>query len=296
MIPLFKLLAQIPLPVLRWVGVMLGWMAWLFSSRYRRLHRNNWQTAVDSGRLQIPDHDQKRLYRKAIGQGGLLAAELPKLWCKPDVISKITLVGLEHWQAAVRQGKGVLLLTPHLGAFELIPRVLAAQAPITVLYRPARQQVVRRLMETLRPAPGVQTAPASGAGVRQLLRTLRAGHTVGMLPDQVPSGGEGQWARFFGRPAYTMTLPIRLIQSTGAAVVWAVAMRTPGGWRLEFAQWDLPFDPSSASITEAIEAMNRGLEDQIAHAPEQYLWAYKRYKRPKSSASPEQHDTDKAVQ
>jgi Kdo2-lipid IVA lauroyltransferase/acyltransferase len=284
MILLFKFLAQMPLPVVRLIGLWMGWMTWLFSARYRRLHRTNWRIAVDSGRLKIHAADLKRRYRSAIGQGGLLAAELPKLWCNPRVISKTTLLGLEHWQAAVAEGKGVLLLTPHLGAFELIPRVLAQKSPITVLYRPARQQIVRTLMETLRPAPGVQTAPATGAGVRQLVRTLRRGETVGMLPDQVPSGGEGQWADFFGRPAYTMTLPMRLLQSTGAAVIWAVAKRTPGGWRLEFERWRPPFDLQSAPMTQALEFMNRGLEDQIALEPAQYLWAYNRYKRPKASS------------
>jgi KDO2-lipid IV(A) lauroyltransferase len=115
--------------------------------------------------------------------------------------------------------------------------------------------------------------------MRPLLRALRAGEAVGMLPDQAPSAGEGVWAPFFGRPAYTMTLPARLVQLTGARIVLAFAERLPrgAGYHLHLRALDetLPDDPTAAAAR-----LNRAIEDLIEMHPSQYLWGYNRYKTP----------------
>jgi len=289
MIVLFKFFARLPLWLVRALGLGLGWLIWLTSGRYRRLMKENWRVAIDSGRLGIPQRKDGPPFRAAIGHAGLIATELPRIWCDSLTASQITISGLELLKAMAKAGKGVILLTPHLGAFELSARVIARHVPITVLYRPARQPQFRRLMEALRPTKNLMTAPANASGVRQLLRTLRAGGVIGMLPDQVPSGGEGVWADFFGRPAYTMTLPIRLAQATGAPIVWVLAIRTQAGWHLEFAQWRTDQEFVGAPLQQVVAAMNLGLEQQIARAPEQYLWAYNRYKVPRGHTLPESH-------
>jgi Kdo2-lipid IVA lauroyltransferase/acyltransferase len=285
MIRLFKLIAQFPLVLLRGLGIVLGWMVWLLSPRYRRTHKANWQTAVESGRLGRSHTQARRLYWESIGQAGMLAMELPKIWCDPRAAGEMKIRGMEAVKPMLENGRGVLFLTPHLGAFELAARALALHMQITVLYRPAKQALSRKLMETLRPTPGVTTAPATSGGVRQLLRSLRRGEAVGILPDQVPSGGEGEWAPFFGKSAYTMTLPIRLAQATGAAVFFLSTLRTRSGWRLEIEPWAPQMDLASASMADAAVEMNRALEQVIIRAPEQYLWAYNRYKQPRQSSA-----------
>jgi Kdo2-lipid IVA lauroyltransferase/acyltransferase len=281
MIGLFKLAALLPLWLMRGIGLALGWLVWAASGKYRQVMRENWQTAVASGGLALDTRRERRLFRDAIGHAALIATELPKIWCDPKAIEKMSVSGLEQVKALASAGRPILFLTPHLGAFELSARKLSTYFPITVLYRPARQASLRRLMEALRPMPGLATAPANASGVRQLLRALRAGETVGMLPDQVPSQGDGVWADFFGKPAYTMTLPIRLAQATGAAMVWVLAVRTQSGWHLDLNVWNPGNDFSGASLEQAAQIMNQELMAQIARAPEQYLWAYNRYKLPR---------------
>jgi Kdo2-lipid IVA lauroyltransferase/acyltransferase len=283
MISLFKLAAVLPLWLMRGIGLALGWLVWVASATYRRVMRDNWQTAVMSGGLALDRQRERSLYRDAIGHAGLIATELPRIWCDPKAIEKMSVSGLESVQALARSGKPILFLTPHLGAFELSARKLSTYFPITVLYRPARQASFRRLMETLRPMPGLATAPANASGVRQLLRALRKGETVGMLPDQVPSQGDGVWADFFGKPAYTMTLPIRLAQATHAAVVWVLAVRTNKGWHLDLTVWHAANDLAQISLEQGAQQMNQALMAQISRAPEQYLWAYNRYKTPKGA-------------
>jgi KDO2-lipid IV(A) lauroyltransferase len=113
------------------------------------------------------------------------------------------------------------------------------------------------------------------------MRCLRAGETVGMLPDQVPGQGDGAWAQFFGEPAYTMTLPLRLAQSTGAGIIWASALRTPSGWRLLLEPW-VPAKglARDADLGPWLAALNERVEGLIARAPQDYLWAYNRFKVP----------------
>jgi len=240
-----------------------------------------WALAAGSGRLSGSADQLSALKRQSIGHAGLLATELPAIWCDPRRARQVQAVGLDAVLHALDAGHGAILLTPHLGAFELSPRAFALHRPITVLYRPARQRLLRGLMEALRPAHNLLTAPADASGVRMLLRALRRGQAIGMLPDQVPADGEGIWSDFFGRPAYTMVLPIRLAQSTGAPIFWALMLRTSSGWRIEIERWTPPFELAQASLEQALAAMNQALEAQIARAPEQYLWAYNRYKVPR---------------
>jgi len=278
---LFKLFARLPLGLLRFLGFVMGWMIWLASPRYRQMMAEHWEAARGSGKVSEAAGLGSSTYRNAIGHAGLIAAELPKIWCDPKALSRVRVTGLELALEMIGRGKGLMILTPHLGGFELIPRVLSSHFPMTVLYRPAKQAAFRRLMETLRPMKAVMTAPANGAGVRQLLRALRSGGAVGMLPDQVPSQGDGVWAEFFKRQAYTMTLPVRLAQSTGAAMAWVLCVRTPSGWHLDIQEWQPDLSPGDHPIEAVIASMNRALEDQIARAPEQYLWPYNRYKAPR---------------
>lgn len=285
MIGLFKLLALLPLWLMRGVGLALGWLVWAASAKYRRVMLENWQTAVESGSLRVDSERERSLFRDAIGHAGLIATELPKIWCDPQAIGKMSVSGLDQVKAIEAVGRPILFLTPHLGAFELSARKLSTYFPMTVLYRPARQASFRRLMEALRPMPGLATAPASASGVRQLLRALRRGEAVGMLPDQVPGQGEGVWADFFGKPAYTMTLPIRLAQATNAAIVWVLAVRTQAGWHLDLNVWQPAQDLSGMSLARGAQLMNQALMAEIARAPEQYLWAYHRYKTPRRAAA-----------
>jgi Kdo2-lipid IVA lauroyltransferase/acyltransferase len=191
-------------------------------------------------------------------------------------------------EAAQAHGAGVLFLTPHLGCFEVTAQAYAARfgarQPVTVLYRPARQAWLSELMTTARDRPGMHTAPTTLAGVKQLIKALRSGHAVGLLPDQVPPDGQGVWAPFFGRDAYTMTLSARLAHTAGAQLVliWGERLSWGRGYLVRVR----PFDPDhshplSSDATQAAEQINAAMEQLVRECPQQYLWSYERYKAPK---------------
>src|SRR5690606_11177236 len=112
---------------------------------------------------------------------------------------------------------------------EIIPQTVSTHVPVIVMYRPPRKEALRPLVEQARARARLALAPPSMAGVRMLLKSLRAGGAVGLLPDEVPLQGEGVWADFFGKPAYTMTLPGRMRQMTGCDLIITYAERLAGG-------------------------------------------------------------------
>ncbi len=266
---LFRLLALLPLPILHAVGAALGWVTFLASATYRRRFLENARQAGYS-LAQV---------RSAVAETGKLLAELPRLWFGRPVA--IQWDGGEWIAAAREQGQGIVFLTPHLGCFEVTAQGYAAQyGPITVLYRPARKPWLRELVDSARGRPNLGTAPTTLAGVRQMLKALKGGEAVGLLPDQVPPEGLGLWAPFFGRDAYTMTLSTRLARQTGAAILLAWGERLPWGrgYRVHLRPWPtgLAEDPAAAAAQ-----VNAQMEAMIRECPQQYLWGYARYKEPR---------------
>jgi KDO2-lipid IV(A) lauroyltransferase len=184
-----------------------------------------------------------------------------------------------------------MFLPPHLGCFEVTAQFYAAfrpeakTRPMTVLYRIPHKSILRPLVESGRAADGLLLAPAEMRGVRMLMKALKERQVVGILPDQVPSRGEGVWAPFFGRWAYTMTLPARLARQFDAIVLFVYGERLPrgAGYRIHLRRLEEALTGDSAHDAGV---MNRGLEALIRECPAQYLWGYNRYKAPAGAEPP----------
>lgn len=284
MILVFRLLSHLPLAWLHRLGAAAGWLSWLFSPTYRRNMRRNM-------RLALGREGEKRACAAAVAHAGRQSFELPKIWLRPleEVAGRVAKVsGWELVEAARRAGGGILYLTPHLGCFEITAQYLSTQAPITVLYRPPKQPWLQTMIETGRVRAQLRIAPADLSGVRALLKALKRGEAVGMLPDQAPRRGEGRWLDFFGRPAYTMTLAARLSES-GAAVLLIWAERMPGGAGYH-VHVQAPAQPIEGTLEERARRINQEIERLILQCPEQYLWGYNRYKRPRGVEAPPERD------
>ncbi len=275
---LFQLFGHLPLRVLHAVGVFAGWAVYLSSPTYRRHFKANLA-------LAYPAAEAEKILPQAVAQAGRGTLELPWLWVrdKAEVVRQVTQVtGWMLVEEAWQQGQGILFLTPHLGCFEITAQYYARHRPMTVLYRKPKRAWLQPLIESGRGSANLHLAAADMAGVRRLLKALRRGEAVGMLPDQVPGAGEGAWAPFFGRPAYTMTLATRLSEMAGVTVILAWAERLSGG-RGYHLHLSLPDAGFSGTIEERLPQMNRALEVLIRRCPEQYLWGYNRYKAPRGA-------------
>ncbi len=274
---IFRFFSIFPLPVLHGLGGLLGWGVYLLSPSYRRRMRENMALAGYDGHL-----------RQAIAEAGKAVAELPFVWLASEqrIARRVFLKNYELVEAHLRAGRGIVFLTPHLGCFEITAQRVSHDTELMVMYRPPKQAAMKPLVEVARARGKMVLAPANLAGVRMLAKFLKSGKPVGILPDQVPQEGEGVWADFFGRPAYTMTLPAKMARLGGnAPVVLTYAERLPGGrgFLIHFVPFPGSLEGDNAQQARAINAAMEGL---IAGCPAQYYWSYNRYKVPPGVAPP----------
>lgn len=271
---LFRLLARLSLPWAHRLGGWAGWLAWWSSTKHRTRLRANLANAL--GR------DDGAVLSASIAEHGRQMLELPYVWLRPqqEVLSRIVRVeGQALIEEARAAGSSLLFLTPHLGCFEMCAQFCSTFGPITVLFRPPRQASLQPLMEAGRARGDIRVAPADVSGVRRLVKALRSGEMVGMLPDQAPREGEGVWAPFFGKPAWTMTLAARLSEVKGVKVlmIWTERLPRGEGYVVRVSE---PLEPIAGALDERARIINREIERLIMACPQQYLFAYDRYKRP----------------
>jgi len=283
---LFQLLARFPLRSNHAWGALAGRLVYALSPRYRRRLRENLARSGIASGVELD-----RLARANAAEIGKGATELAWALFRPDDAAA-RVVAREGWDAVERlraAKRPILFVTPHLGSYDIAGRYLWQHLPILAMYRPHKIAGIDALLREGRNrgagAEGTNVAPATLAGVRQVLRHLRDGGCTVVLPDQVPGRGEGEWVEFFGRPAYTMTLVARLQQATDAAIVFCYARRLPRGEGyvlvLREMQGTLPKDRAAAA-----RRVNEEVETLVRECPEQYLWGYNRYKRPAGAPPP----------
>jgi KDO2-lipid IV(A) lauroyltransferase len=269
MLFLFRILNHLSLAWVHRLGALVGVLVYLASPRYRKNLQENMQAAGL----------EASLVWRAAAEAGKQALEVSHIWMRSQeqaIAQIVEVTGSEYIAAAKAAGRGILFLTPHLGCFEIAAQHCATQGELTAIYRLPRQKSLQRLVLAGRQRPGLHMATADLSGVRALLKALKRGEAVGMLPDQAPKAGEGVWTDFFGRPAYTMTLAARL-SATGATVlmIWGERLPQGRGYRVHYS-------PPSQTITGdtviRAQQINQEIERLIRGCPAQYLWGYNRYK------------------
>ncbi|MFZ0870308.1 MAG: lipid A biosynthesis acyltransferase, partial [Rhodanobacter sp.] len=273
---LLRLLGRLPLRLLHGIGSGLGRLTLWWRSRMVQ------NTAVNLRivRPQLDDAAQAALLREVMIESGKSATEIVKIWGGGaeralDLVREVR--GEALFDAALAAGKGVIIAAPHLGCWELLNYWLCRKTPMAILYRPPRIAAIEGLMRKMRGALAPEQVRADGAGVRTLYKRLAAGGTVGILPDQKPRAGEGEFAPFFGRDALTMVLLPRLAKRTGATVLFAFAERLPRGAGYRIHLLPAPQGLIDADLAVACGALNQGVQACVELAFAQYQWQYKRY-------------------
>jgi Kdo2-lipid IVA lauroyltransferase/acyltransferase len=277
---ILKGIASLPLSLAQILGGLGGMMAYTFSSHFRGLFQENYRHA-----MQL--HGKTTHPWKAAAASGMLFIDSLWIWHNPQ--KALSRAHIQDWSPvtqALQEGKGLVMLTPHLGGFEIIPRILANHFPATILYRPARQEWLNHLIEEQRAYLNMHFVPTNLQGVRKMVKALQEGEAIGILPDQVPSGGDGVWVKFFNRYAYTTPLPARLANRNQTPVILFSAIRKSlgQGWIIK-AQRLKAF---SEDPYQAATQMNEAIEAVILEAPEQFIWSYNRYKHPEGAELPPQ--------
>jgi len=273
-----RLIAALPLPLTHAIGAGLGWLLWRIPNGARRIADRNLTLCFPD--LTPDAHND--LLRRNLGETGKGLLELGPLWLWPGVrvlgLVQGAVAGESALAAAVEQQRGAILLTPHLGAWEMAGLYYSSRYPLTILYRPSRVGIDELSVQG-RGRLGGRVVPTDAAGIRALLAALRNGEVLGILPDQDPGDEHGGiFAPFFGISAGTMTLVSRLALKTGAPVFLTWAERLPHGRGYTLQLRALPEVTTAASLDASAAALNRGVEAAVRSLPAQYLWVYKRFK------------------
>jgi KDO2-lipid IV(A) lauroyltransferase len=282
MLWLFRFFSLWPLAVLHGMGGAMGWLTWALSPSYRAQFRAN----VAQAGLPFA------AARPAIAEAGRFVAELPKLWMRPrtqSCLGNVRIEGQAHAEQAFAQGRGVIFFGPHCGSFELGPQALAElYGPITAIYRPARKAWLAQLESFARDRQNLTVVPGGLSGIRQMHKSLKANQAVALLTDQVPPEGLGLWAPFFGKPAYTITLPVRLALQSGAVLLPVSCERLPWGRGYFLKIWPAVAGMETrekSDMLQGVTLINQAIEAIVRSQPGQYLWGYARYKTPRKEAA-----------
>ena len=276
-IGLLRLTSLLPLPLTHAIGILIGGLLWWIPNDLRRIASRNLVLTFP----EMPVADRERLLRRNLWETGKLLLELGPLWLwrgeRVLALVRGAVAGEEALTDTVRRRRGAILLTPHLGAWEMAGLYYSSRHPLTILYRPSRLGL-DELSIRGRGRLGGKVVATDARGVRSLLTALRDGEILGILPDQDPGDEGGVFAPFFGISASTMTLVSRLTRNTGAPVFLTWAERLPRGRGFALHLRALPEVTAAGSLEESAAALNRGVEAAVRSLPAQYLWAYKRFK------------------
>ncbi|MBK1643811.1 lipid A biosynthesis acyltransferase [Thiocapsa imhoffii] len=276
-----RLMARLPLRLLQRLGMLIGALIAVWPNKQRR----NALLNIGLCCPQLDHASQQQLRNRNLREFGKTYLEIGYLWLRPaaTVLSLVREVrGAELLER--RNGRGLIVLSPHLGAWELAGLYLAAQGPTAIFYKP--QKYLDDLIRAARARSGAELAPITAKGIRVLVQALERGEFVGILPDQEPKANKGAvFAPFFGIPAFTMLLVNRLARKTGAPVIFMFAERLAADQGFRMHCLPAPEGIDSDDDLAAATALNRGIEQCVATCPEQYLWPYKRFrKRPNGEA------------
>jgi KDO2-lipid IV(A) lauroyltransferase len=270
-------LGQLPLPLLHGLGWLLGDLLWRLPNGLR------WLTLRQ---LQLCLHERSpaqraRIARRSLIESAKAVCEAPAIWFGPERRLRRWIAdetAIRTMRAAAAGGKGAIMLTPHLGCWEISALFASQVGPITVLYKPQKGAADALILKGRSRLPGVHPVPTTGGGVKALLGALKRGEMIGILPDHDPPEDSGtRFAPFFGIPANTMDLVGKLAARSGAPVWFFVAERLPWGRGFRYRMERAPSGIDDVETSPA--ALNQGVEACVMRLPEQYWWSYKRYRR-----------------
>ncbi|MBV2208556.1 MAG: lauroyl acyltransferase [Thermomonas sp.] len=273
-------LARLPWPVQRALADTIARLWLARDAREARVTRRN----LEMIRTDLAGNAREAMVAEILRTTARQTFETLRLWTRParrNVAEIAEFHGEDLFDAALASGRGLIVAAPHMGNWELLNQWLAHKTPLAILYRPPESAVGEAFLRRVRAnvEGEVEQVRAEASGVRTLLKRLQKGGVVGILPDQQPKAGEGEFAPFFGKQALTMTLLGRLANRSGAQVLFCWFQRLPGNGAPRFALHveAAPEGIADADSKVAVAALNRGVEAVAQRAFSQYQWTYKRY-------------------
>jgi len=269
--------AKLPLSWVHRCGSGLAWLMMKQKGRLFKVTQRNVLTCFP----ELSEQEQQQFIADSMRETAKTITEMgPMWWWSTDRLCKtiVKVTGRDVLQRAYDQGRGVIIAAPHLGAWELVGLYCARFFPMTSLYKPPRHAEINEIVLHARERTGSSLVPTDNNGVKALLKALKKGEMIGILPDQEPKNGTGIFAPFMTQPAYTMTLLSRFVKKTQAKVIFSFAQRLENGAGFHLHFIEAGDDIASSDLDTSVATMNKGVERCISHCPTQYQWSYKRFR------------------
>lgn len=274
---LMKCIGVLPLPLAGILGRLIGHLAWFFASTPKYVTLRNIELCFP----HLNAKEQQLLAKSSLIETLQTALEIAVIWSNPGKKTARYISHIENEaliKDAQKSGKGVVLIAPHFGNWELTNFYIAKHYPFLVMYKPADQPALNQFIYQSRSA-STEMVPANKKGVITLFRALKNGKVTGVLPDQEPTTKTGVWAPFFGVPALTPKLVSKLVNDTNSIALGFGCQRNPDG--KSYHLFFIPVEPElyNNDVSISATALNRCVEAIINRDPKQYQWEYKRFKR-----------------
>jgi KDO2-lipid IV(A) lauroyltransferase len=274
---LLCLLARLPLPAIRALGAGVGLLSLRLSNKSaKRLPHNLLITG-----LATPESVEQMTRDTAKALGMTLAEAALIAWQKDRArITRLFEVDESFYavKALLEAGKNIVFLTPHIGNFEVAVKYFAYHLPmnIQILYKPSKDPVIEEIMVSGRSEVNITPVPTNRKGVLSMMKHLKSGGCLGILPDNVASGGDGEWVKFFGQDVYATSLAAKICQQPDTVAVIVQNLRTKTGFKSKC----VPFKPSNSDTHDIMQELYKEIEKLVREAPEQYYWSYDRFRHP----------------
>lgn len=274
------LISLLPLRGHHYLGQFLGALLFRFNNRNRHISKVN----IDLCFSSLTEIEKKSLLQKTLKENGKTLIECFWLWRHPQQVLNKLLGNIENKQLlenANQQTLGTIFVTPHFGSWEFIGLLTAAHSNLLILYAPPKSDYIDQLSCKGRMSTGGKVISTQSLNIKTLIKHIKSGGSVGILPDQVPDGNGGIYSKFFGRKCFTSTLVCKLANKLQCPVVFCYALRSQENPTFYDAYYyQAPKDIYNENIATATDALNQSIEQFINQSPEQYIWGYKRFKRP----------------
>ncbi len=274
-----KILAIFPLGFHHAIGTIVGYILLFTKNRTKRITETNIT-------LCFPDlspQEHYSLLKFTLLENAKSLIESFWLWRHPQQSIKSRIGDIENKQLLTRakqQSLGTIFVTPHFGSWEFIGLLTASECDLLILYAPPKSPYIEKLSCFGRSGTGGKVVSTETLNLKQLIKHIKNGGSVGILPDQVPDGNGGEFSKFFGRLAYTSTLVSKLANKLKCNVVYCYARRSTKRGKYNAFYYDASSEIYSDNINVSIDSLNSTIERFILDSPAQYIWGYKRFKRP----------------
>ncbi|UUS61306.1 MULTISPECIES: lysophospholipid acyltransferase family protein [unclassified Acinetobacter] len=274
---IFKIIALLPLWLLQNLALMIAFILNLFNSSIKRITSINIQ-------LAYPDMSataKRQLVSQSIRSQCLTYIEFIKCWGMPPSYSLSLLkniYGENILTEALANKKGVIVVVPHFGCWELLNAWLNLYTEPMIMYKPNKNKGINRYLLEAREKFNATLVPTDETGIRAIFKHLKQGGLTVILPDHLPKPSGGIYSNFFGQNTLSITLVSKLAAKTQCNVIGLSCIRQPNLQYFDVHCQTLSDEILSKDLQCSVDALNIAMQDIINQAPEQYIWSYKRFR------------------